>query len=355
MSVLRGKSILLGLSGGIAVYKSASLLRRLVRDYQCNVRVIMTRSAQQFMSPLIFETFSGTEVITDMFHAERETVGTRHIDLVRSADLFAVIPATANSLGKVCSGIADDALSTMLMAADPERTLPAPAMNKHMYHHPAVQENLRRLREMRYRIVEPDTGELATAVEGRGVGRLPDEHTLLHHLEKALYAQQESPLAGKRVLITGGPTREAVDALRFISNPSSGKMGTALAECAAAMGAEVIYVSGPVSLPDPVGCRTVHVGSAAEMKEAVLSVYEAQDIVIMAAAVEDIRPRKAQKGKIKKAGSGPAGAGKVRRYSENSWGKEKRAGSMPASVRNMRTRSNVQGQSSEKSISTGSS
>lgn len=302
MSVLRGKSIILGLSGGIAIYKSVPLLRRLTRDHQCNVRVVMTRSAQKFMSPLIFETFSGKEVITDMFHAEKEIVGTRHIDLVLGSDLFAVIPATANILGKVCGGIADDALSTMLMVSEPGKTVFAPAMNTNMYNNPNVRSNLQKLRDMRYHLIEPETGALATSTEGWGAGRLPDERTLLFYLEKALFDQDPTPLKGKNVLVTGGPTREAIDDIRFISNPSSGKMGVALAENAAKQGANVHYISGPSALPDPLGSETVHVQSAAEMKNAVLDIYPDQDIVVMAAAVEDIRPHNVQKGKIRKSG-----------------------------------------------------
>lgn len=301
MSILRGKNILLGLSGGIAIYKSASLLRRLTRDHGCNVTVVMTRSAQAFMTPLIFETFSGKEVITEMFESRSGIVGTRHIDLVQQADLIAVIPASANMIGKICAGIADDALSTMLIAARPEKTLIAPAMNHNMYNHPVMQRNLAQLRGLSYNLIEPETGELATAEEGWGVGRLPDEKTLLFYLEKALYGRESSPLKGKRVLVSGGPTREYIDDIRFIGNPSSGKMGAALAEHAAKLGAKVNYVTGPVSIADPTGCETRHVTTAEEMYRSVSALYEDQDIVIMAAAVEDIRPAQRQAGKIKKS------------------------------------------------------
>ncbi len=301
MSVLKGKSIVLGLTGGIAIYKSATLLRRLTRDLECDVTVVMTSSAQEFMTPLIFETFSGKEVITGMFTSKSDIVGTRHIDIIQRADLVAVIPATANILGKITAGIADDALSTMLLVADPRKTVIAPAMNKHMYLNSVVQNNLQQLRELGYHLIEPETGELATAEEGWGVGRLPDEKTLLIYLEKALSSQKKSPLANKRILITGGPTREAIDDIRFISNPSTGKMGIALAEAAAQSGAIVNYITGPTALPDPQGCKTQHVISANEMKKAVLDLYKDQDIVVMAAAVEDIRPTIAVKGKLKKA------------------------------------------------------
>lgn len=301
MSILRKKSLLLGLSGGIAIYKSASLLRRLTRDYDCRVNVVMTRSAQAFMGPLIFETFSGKEVITDIFQSESGIVGTRHIDLVLESDLLAVVPATANIIGKTAAGIADDALSTMLTVADPVKVLLAPAMNHHMYNNAAVQRNLQTLRDLGYHIAEPDTGALATNNEGWGVGRLPDEKTLLFYLEKALYIRESSPLKGKRVLVSGGPTRENIDDIRFISNPSSGKMGVALAEHAAKLGAKVIYVSGPVSIPDPPGCETRHVNTAEEMYKTITAMYAEQDIVIMAAAVEDIRPAEPRRGKIKKS------------------------------------------------------
>jgi phosphopantothenoylcysteine decarboxylase / phosphopantothenate---cysteine ligase len=300
MSVLRGKSLLLGLSGGIAVYKSASLLRRLTRDHECRVKVVMTACAQQFMSPLIFETFSSQEVITDMFKSESGIVGTRHIDLVLQAGLFAVIPATANIIGKISAGIADDALSTMLTVADPATVLLAPAMNHHMYNNSVVQRNIQQLRDLGYHIVEPGTGALATDQEGWGKGRLPDERTLIFYLEKALYAQDPSPLSGKKVLVSGGPTREYIDDIRFISNPSSGKMGVALAEHAAKLGAEVSYVSGPTALPDPCGCRCIHVESAEDMQNRIMALYQDQNVVIMSAAVEDIRPLERKSGKIKK-------------------------------------------------------
>ncbi|MEA3391734.1 MAG: bifunctional phosphopantothenoylcysteine decarboxylase/phosphopantothenate--cysteine ligase CoaBC, partial [Candidatus Marinimicrobia bacterium] len=300
MSVLRGKSIVLGLTGGIAIYKSATLLRRLTRDLDCDVTVVMTKSAQAFMTPLIFETFSGKKVITDMFESKNDIVGTRHIDIIQRADLVAIIPATANILGKITAGIADDALSTMLLVAEPGKTVIAPAMNKNMYLNTIVQGNLQKLRELRYHIIEPETGELATAEEGWGVGRLPDEKTLIFHLGKVISAQKKSPLAHKRILITGGPTREAIDDVRFISNHSTGKMGIALAEAAANAGAIVNYISGPTTLADPTGCKTQHVVSAKEMKTAVLDLYKKQDIVVMAAAVEDIRPVNSADGKLKK-------------------------------------------------------
>jgi len=290
----------LGLSGGIAIYKSASLLRRLTRDYSCDLTVVMTRSAQAFMTPLIFETFSGKEVISEMFESRSGIVGTRHIDLIRQADLIAVIPASANIIGKICAGIADDALSTMLIAARPEKTVIAPAMNHNMYNNPNMQRNLAQLRELSYNLIEPQTGELATAEEGWGVGRLPDEKTLLFYLEKACYAQKSTALRGKKVLVSGGPTREALDDIRFISNPSSGKMGIALAENAAKQGAEVLYVSGPSSLPDPLGCECIRVVSAEAMKTQILQRFDEQDIVVMAAAVEDIRPKVKYAGKLKK-------------------------------------------------------
>lgn len=300
MSVLRGKKIVLGLTGGIAIYKSATLLRRLTRDLECDVTVVMTKNAQAFMTPLIFETFSGKEVITDMFKAETSIVGTRHIDITQSADLVAVIPATANIIGKIAGGIADDALSTMLLVAKPQQTVIAPAMNEKMYLNAAVQKNLQSLRDLNYHIIEPETGELATAEEGWGIGRLPDEAMLIAFLEKAISAQKKTPLQNKRILITGGPTREFIDDIRFISNPSTGKMGIALAETAAKLGADVNYISGPTSLPDPAGCNTTHVTTANEMKTAVLERSEEQDIIVMSAAVEDIKPKTRLDGKVKK-------------------------------------------------------
>ena len=300
MSALRGKSIVLGLTGGIAIYKAATLLRRLTRDLECDVQVVMTKSAQEFMTPLIFETFSGKEVITHMFKSESGIVGTRHIDLIQKADLVAVIPATANIIGKIANGIADDELSTMLLVAKPEQTVIAPAMNEHMYLNPTVQKNLSSLENLNYHIIEPESGELATNEEGSGIGRLPNEKVLLQALEQALSSQKKTLLHNKRVLITGGPTREYIDDIRFISNPSTGKMGKAMAESAIKAGADVHYISGPTSLSSPKGCKTSYINTAEEMRKAVLENYNDQDYVVMTAAVEDIRPARASQGKIKK-------------------------------------------------------
>lgn len=300
MSLLAKKKILLGVTGGIAIYKSASLLRRLTHDYDCEVQVVMTQSALAFMTPLVFETFSGCEVITHTFKSNTGIVGTRHIDLVKSADCLAIIPATGNIISKIANGIADDELSTMMLVADPAKTVIAPAMNENMYLNPHIQANLSTIKKNGYYLIDPENGPLATDIEGNGIGRLPETDTLLFHLEKALYRSQSYPLQGKKILVTGGPTREFIDDIRFISNPSTGKMGVALAESAAKMGAKVTYITGPSSIKAPCGSKTVTVSSAAQMKKAVLDHFASQDAVIMSAAVEDMTPSHSSTGKIKK-------------------------------------------------------
>ncbi len=300
---LQGKKILLGLSGGIAIYKTASLLRRLTRDLGADVQVVMTGAAQKFMTPLIFETFSGKKVLTSLFD-DAELVSTRHIDQVRSADLFLIVPATANIVGKAANGIGDDLLSTMLLAATPEKTCFALAMNRYMYENPACTENRNSLQQRGYHFIDAEEGPLATSVEGEGRGRLADEKVILEWIENALLGPQ--PLAGKKILISAGPTREYIDRVRYISNPSSGKMGIALAEAAQQMGAETELVCGPVSEPIPDGISLARVSSAEEMKQALFDHFHDADIVIMAAAVEDVRPAQRHTSKLKKNDISPA-------------------------------------------------
>lgn len=290
---LVNKKIVLGLTGGIAIYKSAGLLRRLVNDYEAEVTVIMTAAARQFMTPLIFETFSHKPVLSDMFAGPK--IETRHVDLATSADLILVAPATANIIAKAAHGIADDLLSTVILVGG-NKTLFALAMNDGMYANPITQENINRLRQLGYGIIEPEEGQLACQTSGRG--RLVGERVILAHVDRRLNGH--SWLKGKKVIVTAGPTREYIDPIRFISNRSSGKMGYALAEVAAREGADVILISGPCVLPEPVGIKTVRVETSAEMLSAVLANATTADFLIMAAAVEDLSPTQMHTQKIKK-------------------------------------------------------
>lgn len=296
MDVLKGKKILFGITGGIAVYKAAGLVRRLTHDYGCDVQVIMTDHARQFMSPLTFETFTDKPVLTSMWDSEGK-VSTRHIDLVSGADLMLIAPATANIVGKAVSGIGDDLLSTMILVCPPEKCFFALAMNTHMYENPFFQRNRRALYQAGYGVIEPGTGPLASRMEKPGKGRLADETEILDRLNR--YLTGKGRLKGKKVLVSGGPTREYLDDIRFITNPSTGKMGIALAQAAHAAGAEVTLVLGPTLLDGKGPYETIRVTTAEEMADQLLSRYDDTDIVLMAAAVEDIRPEKNQ-GKLKK-------------------------------------------------------
>lgn len=290
------KSAVVGVCGGIAAYKSAELVR-LLKKLGMNVRVIQTRNATRFVGPITFEALTGLPVCQDLFSgSDRESI--RHIDWARSADVVVVAPSTANLIGKLAGGIADDALSTFLLAAACP-TLICPSMNSQMYLHPAVQENLETLRRFGYWIVEPEAGELACGTSGPG--RLPEPSDILEEIVAALTPKD---LTGRRVLISAGPTREHVDPVRFISNPSTGKMGFSLARAARHRGADVTLVSGPTSLELPRHVRSIPVVSAIEMADAVFEEASSADIVIMTAAVSDYRPVRQQEQKIKKGPSG---------------------------------------------------
>ncbi len=289
---LQGKRLLLGVSGSIAAYKAVEFLRAL-QERGAAVQVVMTRNAGRFVSALTFETLSGSSVPHPEFQ-DRELPGVGHIELTRGIDAAIVAPATANSIGKLAAGIADDTLSTVLLALDCPLVV-APAMNDKMYAHPAVRSNIAVLRQRGVRFVEPGTGALACGTVGQG--RLASTEELL----TAVMACFPVPdLAGLTVLITAGPTREPIDAVRFISNPSTGKMGFALAAAAAARGADTILVTGPAALAPPPGVTAVPVVTAAQMHQAVLEHIGKAQIVIMAAAVSDFRPRTSSPRKIKK-------------------------------------------------------
>ncbi|QFT88816.1 Coenzyme A biosynthesis bifunctional protein CoaBC [Bacillus sp. THAF10] len=291
--MLKNKKILLCVTGGIAVYKAVALTSKLVQQ-GAEVKVIMTESACKFVTPLSFQALSRNEVFTDTF-AEKDPSVISHIDLADWADLNLVAPATANTIGKLANGIADDMVTTTLLATTAPVWI-APAMNVHMYDHPAVKDNMTRLASFGYHFIEPGEGFLACGYVGKG--RLEEPESIVVALEN--YFQEKKPLSGKNVLVTAGPTVEKVDPVRFFSNHSSGKMGYAIAEKAASLGAKVTLVSGPTNLCDPVNVSTYRVESAQEMYEKVLSLYEEADIVIKSAAVADYRPKFVYDRKVKK-------------------------------------------------------
>lgn len=291
--MLTGKTIVLGVTGSIAAYKSASLASALVKEH-ADVHVIMTRNAVNFINPITFETLTHNKCITDTFDRNFE-FDVKHISLAKKADLFMIAPATANIIGKLASGIADDMLSTTVMAAKCPVVL-APAMNTAMYDNSIVQENMSKLRMHGYTVIEPSAGYLACGDTGRGKMPEPEylKDVILHEIS------HENDLAGRRVLVTAGPTQEALDPVRFLSNHSSGKMGYAIASQAARRGAEVTLVSGRTSLDCPYGVTRIDVTSAADMFREVTSHAEEADIIVMAAAVADYRPASVSDNKIKK-------------------------------------------------------
>jgi len=291
---LLGTRILLGVSGSIAAYKAVGLLRALVQE-GADVSVAMTESAIRFVSPLTFEVLSRHPVATSVFGASQDMV---HLTLPERADVIVIAPATANQLAKYAMGLADDVLSTMALTATCPLIL-APAMDGGMWDHPAVQANVRLLRQRGATVLEPGEGPLASGRIGKG--RLTDEGMIIAAIEAALMPQRDC--VGQRILISAGPTREAIDPVRFISNRSSGKMGYALAEAARARGAEVVLVTGPTDLPIPLGVEPVHVCTAEEMSKVMLSRLSWATVVIMAAAVADFRPKRPSSRKIKKSGT----------------------------------------------------
>jgi phosphopantothenoylcysteine decarboxylase / phosphopantothenate---cysteine ligase len=292
MTTLSGKEIVLGVTGGIAAYKACEIVRAL-RKEGAGVRVILTASGARFITPLTLQTLSKNPVSTDLFDLITES-DISHISLAQRANLLMIAPATANILGKIRSGIADDMLSTVAMATAAPVLL-APAMNSQMYASPAMRENVEVLRERGFTFVEPDDGELACGTVGPG--RLADTEKIV---EMARILLAEKILAGKRVVVGAGPTAEDIDPVRFLTNRSSGKMGFAMAVVARRFGADVTLVAGPTRLPDPPFMRTVRVRSAKEMMGAVAIAAETADVVVMAAAVADFRPESAVSQKIKK-------------------------------------------------------
>ena len=291
--MLKGKTIVLGVTGGIACFKAAALASMLVKQH-ANVQVIMTENATKFVTPLTFEQLTGQKALTDTFDRNFQH-SVEHIAVADRADLVLIAPATANIIAKLAHGLADDMLTTTVLACDCPKAI-APAMNTKMYENPVTQDNLATLRRYGWEVAEPASGHLACGTEGKG--RLPEPEELL---ELCLHAiAREKDLCGKRVLVTAGPTREALDPVRYLTNRSSGRMGYAIAKAAARRGAEVTLVSGPTALPRPGYMEIVDVESAREMFDAVTSRAPDMDIIIKAAAVADYRPADVAEDKIKK-------------------------------------------------------
>lgn len=290
--MLAGKTIVVGVTGGIAAYKAAELVRFLVKD-GAFVRVIMTKNAREFITPLTLQTLSGNPVATETFNLTQESeIG--HIRLADTADLILIAPASADVIGKLAHGIADDLLTTVLLATMAP-VLVAPAMNVHMYAHPAVQENIHTLGQRGYRFVEPAEGFLACGYEGKG--RLADPEDIVEEVRASL---TKKDLASERIIVTAGPNAEPIDPVRYITNRSTGKMGFAMARVAWRRGAEVTLVSGPTALTPPRGVRFCSVRTALEMRKAVLASYDNATMVISAAAIADYRPAHVAPQKIKK-------------------------------------------------------
>jgi phosphopantothenoylcysteine decarboxylase/phosphopantothenate--cysteine ligase len=292
---LAAKKIAIGVTGGIAAYKSCELVRELRRS-GAEVRVAMTDSARKFVTDLTLATLSENPVLNSLFEGN-EKLGTVHIDLARWCDVFVICPATANIIAKAAAGLADDVISTSILAAQ-SKVIFCPAMNSAMWKKLVVQQNIAKLKELGYDFVDPEWGELATKAEGEGWGRLATIENIVQKLQSALLATEE--LTGKKVLVTAGPTREPIDPVRFISNHSSGKMGFALAEAAKLKGADVVLISGPNNLNKPPGLKYIEVETVEEMQEAVETDYGDADILLMSAAVSDYQAKKISSEKIKK-------------------------------------------------------
>ncbi|MEZ7171348.1 bifunctional phosphopantothenoylcysteine decarboxylase/phosphopantothenate--cysteine ligase CoaBC [Sporosarcina sp. OR05] len=293
--MLLAKKILVCVTGGIAVYKAVALVSKLSQA-GAEVRVIMTKSAMEFVTPLSFQVLSRNDVYFDTFD-EKDSRVIAHIDLADWADLVIVAPATANAIGKIANGIADDMVTSTLLATTAQVWI-APAMNVHMYEKKSVIRNIQQLHDDGYQFIEPAEGFLACGYVGKG--RLEEPEKIVELLKQHFAKKVDLPLKGKKVVVTAGPTRERIDPVRYISNFSSGKMGYAMAEAAAAMGATTVLISGPVDLPVPAGVQRIPVESAADMLDAVLTHYEDASIVIKSAAVADYKPKDQHPQKMKK-------------------------------------------------------
>ena len=295
--MLTGKTVLLGVTGSISAYKIPNLASALVKLH-ANVEVIMTKNATEFITPVTFETLTKNRCLTETF--DRADVSeVKHIALADRADVILIAPASANIIAKMAHGIADDMLSTTLLAARCP-VLVSPAMNVNMFNHPSVQDNLKILEKRGVTVIPPDSGYLACGATGEG--KLPPEQTLLDYILREI--AREKDMAGKKVLVTAGPTRESLDPVRFITNHSTGKMGYAVARQAMLRGADVTLISGPVSIAPPPFVKVVNIQSAQELFEAVSDCFEETDIVVMTAAVADYTPAETKSGKIKKSADG---------------------------------------------------
>jgi len=291
--MLKGKTVVLGVTGSIAAYKIANLASALVKLH-ADVHVIMTQNATNFINPITFETLTNNKCLVDTFDRNFQ-FNVEHVSLAKKADVFMVAPASANVIGKIANGIADDMLTTTIMACKCKKFI-SPAMNTNMFENPIVQDNLKKLEHYGYEIIDPARGYLACG--DTGAGKMPEPETLLSYILREIALVKD--MVGAKVLITAGPTQEALDPVRFITNHSTGKMGYAIAENCMRRGAEVTLVSGPVSIAPPPFVKVVNVKSAADMAEAVKACYKEQQIIIKTAAVADYRPAHVADEKIKK-------------------------------------------------------
>lgn len=296
--MLKGKTVILGVTGSIAAYKIANLTSMLVKMHS-DVYVIMTQNATNFINPITFETLTNHKTLVDTFD-RNFNYNIEHVSLAKKADVVLIAPASANVIGKIAGGIADDMLTTTVMACRCKKII-SPAMNTGMYENPILQDNLKKLKHFGYEIIEPDTGILAC--KDVGAGKMPSEQVLLQHILREI--RFEKDMTGRRVVVTAGPTKEAIDPVRYITNHSTGKMGYAIANVAAQRGAEVVLITGETSIEKPPFVRTIEVVSAEDMFNAVVDTVEENtgndDIVIMSAAVADYTPANVADEKIKKA------------------------------------------------------
>lgn len=294
--MLKNKTILVGVTGSIAAYKAATLVSMLVKT-GAEVRVLMTKNATNIINPITFETLSGHKCLIDTFDRNFE-FKVSHVSLAQKADIFLIAPATANTIAKVANGMADDMLTSVFLAAKCPKII-CPAMNTAMYENPITQDNLEKCKKFGFKILEPATGHLACGENGKG--KMPEPQEIFEFIENEISFEKD--FLGKKILVTAGPTQEAIDPVRFITNHSSGKMGYAIAKMAAARGAQVTLISGPVSINPPKNAKTIKITSAKEMFEAVKENSPDSDIIIKSAAVADFRPKNFSAEKIKKSGN----------------------------------------------------
>ena len=291
--MLRGKTVVLGVTGSIAAYKMANVASMLVKQ-GCEVHVVMTKNATNFINPIAFESLTNTKCLVETFDRNFQ-FHVAHVSLTDKADVMLIAPASANVIGKIAGGIADDMLTTTVMACQ-KPVIIAPAMNTKMYENPILQDNLNKLRRFGYEIIEPASGHLACGTSG--AGKMPSEEVLVSYIERCI--SKEKDLEGKHVMVTAGPTVEAIDPVRYISNHSSGRMGYAIAKAAMLRGAKVTLISGPSSLEPPMFVDVIKIQNAADMYEAVMAHKDEQDIIIKAAAVADYTPAEVSDEKVKK-------------------------------------------------------